>query len=323
MAQAPGAVTAMTTHRGTGLGAALAVLLLVVAPQATAAEGCGAEGVALQVLGSGGPIADDGRASTGYLIWNEGRARALVDAGGGVFLRFGEAGARLEDLELLALTHLHTDHAAALPALLKGGYFSPRRRALAVSGPDGNHLMPGVEGFLEALFAADGGAFRYLDGFLEGTEGLFALEPITVPATTTGPVEVWRDDGLVVHAVGVHHGPIPTLGYDFELGGRRIVISGDQNLSTTHLASLAAGADMLVMPMAIPQDAGSVARNLHATPSAIGRFAGAAAPGHLVLSHLMARSLDDLKGQIARVRDHYGGALTVAEDLQCIPAHGS
>ncbi len=312
----------MAVNRGTGPGTALAALLFLVVPQATAVEGCGAEGVALQVLGSGGPIADDGRAGSGYLIWHDGRARALVDVGGGVFLRFGEAGARLEDLELLALTHFHTDHAADVPALLKGGYFSPRRRALAVSGPDGNRLMPGMEGFLEALFAPDGGAFRYLDGFLEGTQGLFALEPITVSAAAAQPVEVWRDDGMVVHAVGVHHGPIPTLGYAFELAGRRIVISGDQNLSTKYLAPLAADADVLVMPMAIPEDAGSVARNLHATPSAIGRFAGAAAPGRLVLSHLMARSLDDLDGQLARVRDHYGGALTVAEDLQCIPTHG-
>ncbi len=318
MAQAPGAVTAMARNRRAGLGGALAALLLLAAGQAPAAPDCGVEGVALQVLGSGGPIADDGRASAGYLIWHDGRARVLVDVGGGVFLRFGEAGARLEDLDLLALTHLHTDHAADVPALLKGGYFSPRRRALAVSGPDGNRLMPGVGGFLEAMFAADDGAFRYLGGFMSGTDGLFALEPITVPATASEPVEVWRDESMTVHAVGVHHGPIPTLGYAFELGGRRIVISGDQNLSTKYLAPLAAGADVLVMPMAIPEDASSVARNLHATPSAIGRFAAGAGPRRLVLSHLMGRSLRDLEGQVARVREHYDGPLSVAEDLQCL-----
>ncbi|MDZ7751961.1 MAG: hypothetical protein U5S82_09910 [Gammaproteobacteria bacterium] len=62
-------------------------------------------------------------------------------------------------------------------------------------------------------------------------------------------------------------------------------------------------------------------RNLHARPSAIGRFAAAAAAGprRLVLSHLMARSLRDLEGQLERVREHYDGPLTVAEDLQSIP----
>jgi len=34
------------------------------------------DGVAVQVLGSGGPIADDARASSGYLVWVDGRARA-------------------------------------------------------------------------------------------------------------------------------------------------------------------------------------------------------------------------------------------------------
>jgi hypothetical protein len=48
--------------------------------------------VALQAPGAGGPIADDRRASSGDLLWLNGRAGPPVDAGGGVFLRFGEAG---------------------------------------------------------------------------------------------------------------------------------------------------------------------------------------------------------------------------------------
>jgi len=80
------------------------------------------------VLGSGSPIADDARSGSGYLVWREGRALVLIDAGGGIFLRFGQSGARLEDLELIALTHFHTDHAADLPASLKGAHFSARVR---------------------------------------------------------------------------------------------------------------------------------------------------------------------------------------------------
>ena len=43
------------------------------------------DGVVLQVLGSGGPIADDGRASTAYVVWVDGESRLLVDMGGGRF----------------------------------------------------------------------------------------------------------------------------------------------------------------------------------------------------------------------------------------------
>jgi hypothetical protein len=44
---------------------------------------CGAQGTAVQVLGSGGPELQDKRASSRYLMWENGPARAIVDAGGG------------------------------------------------------------------------------------------------------------------------------------------------------------------------------------------------------------------------------------------------
>ena len=79
----------------------LEVLLCLCLPMfsagAHAEQSCSKDaGVVLQVLGSGGPIADDGRASSSYLVWVDGVARALVDVGAGSFLRFGEAGARFE-----------------------------------------------------------------------------------------------------------------------------------------------------------------------------------------------------------------------------------
>src|ERR1700746_2102805 len=75
-------------------------------PQA-AAQSCGPQGVAVQVLGSGGPELQDKRASSSYLVWQDGRARVIVDAGGGSALRFGESGAQMSPLELLLFTHFH------------------------------------------------------------------------------------------------------------------------------------------------------------------------------------------------------------------------
>ena len=65
---------------------ALIILALVVAlcrSLPAAAQSCGAKGVAVQVLGSGGPETQDKRASTSYLIWKDGKARVIIDAGGG------------------------------------------------------------------------------------------------------------------------------------------------------------------------------------------------------------------------------------------------
>ena len=70
--------------------------LLSLSPQGIAGQvQCPSDGVAVQILGSGGPRAGTGRASASYLVWVDGRARVMVDAGGGSFVRFGESGARL------------------------------------------------------------------------------------------------------------------------------------------------------------------------------------------------------------------------------------
>src|SRR6516225_4474688 len=77
------------------------LLSLTASPASTKAQTCGVQGVVLQVLGSGGPELQDKRASSSYLIWEDGKARVLVDAGGGSALRFGESGARMSDLDAM------------------------------------------------------------------------------------------------------------------------------------------------------------------------------------------------------------------------------
>ncbi|HEX4676897.1 MAG TPA: MBL fold metallo-hydrolase, partial [Steroidobacteraceae bacterium] len=59
----------------------------------------------LQVLGSGGPELEDKRASTSYLVWQDGRPRIVVDSGGGSALQFGRAGAHVSQLDAIFFTH--------------------------------------------------------------------------------------------------------------------------------------------------------------------------------------------------------------------------
>ena len=68
------------------------------------AQACGGEGIVVQVLGSGGPELQDKRASSSYLVWQDGQARVLVDAGGGSALRFGESGAKMSQLDVILFT---------------------------------------------------------------------------------------------------------------------------------------------------------------------------------------------------------------------------
>lgn len=292
----------------------LAGLLLAASP----AWGTCPGDVALQVLGSGGPIADDDRAGTGYLLWLDGRPRLLVDLGAGAFLRFGESGADLESLDAVALTHVHTDHAADLPGLLKTGYFSDRDRPLPVIGPSGSDRFPGMESFMDALFGAREGAFRYLSGYLDGSDGLFHTPLTETDAGSREPEVVFENDRFRLRAVGVNHGIVPALGYLIETSGRRIAISGDQNDDNPAFARMAEGADLLVMHHAIPPGAGETARALHATPEGIGRVAAQTGTGQLLLSHLMARSLDSRSASLAAIRQHYDGAVETAGDGLCV-----
>jgi ribonuclease BN (tRNA processing enzyme) len=295
---------------------ALACLLLTAAGAGHAAQNCQGAGVWLQVLGSGGPELSDQRASSGYLVWQDGRARILVDMGAGSMLRYEQSGAHIEDLDLVLLTHLHVDHSADLPALIKAAFFTERARDLPIYGPTGNALMPDTIGFVQSLFAAPVGAFRYLSGYLTGDEA-FRLLPHNVPAEGPAVQTVLKEKAYKVTAVPVHHGPVPALAWRIDIAGHALAFSGDMNGDNHTLPKLAAGADVLVAHHAIPEGETGVARNLHMPPSVIGEIATAAKVKQLVLSHRMQRTLGRETESVREIRKHYSGPLTFAEDGQC------
>jgi len=299
----------------------LSLLALLLASSADAGASCStADPLAVQVLGSGGPIADDGRSSAAYLVWIDGASRILIDAGGGAFLRFGEAGARFDQLDFIGLSHFHTDHSADLPALLKSGFFSKRSRPLPIAGPSGAGPFPGLQGFLAAMLDDERGAYAYLSGYLDGSGGLAELEQIEVPVASNGPIALMAasNERFGVEALPVPHGPVPALGFRLRLGETTLVFASDQNGSNPAFVDFARDADLLVMHMPIPPDADEVAKKLHATPATIGAIAQAAGAKTLLLSHFMARSLANLDENVGIVRASYSGRVIVAEDLACV-----
>ena len=87
-----------------------AVIVLLWIPSSGQAQSCKGNPVAVQILGSGGPRTNGDRASASYVLRIGTQARMLVDMGGGAFLRFGQSQAKLSDLSLVAISHLHPDH---------------------------------------------------------------------------------------------------------------------------------------------------------------------------------------------------------------------
>ncbi len=178
-----------------------ASLLFVCKPSPATAQSCGLAGLVVHVLGSGGPELQDKRASTSYLIWENGRARVIVDAGGGSALRFGESGAKMSDLDVFLFSHFHVDHSGDFFALVFSSWFGDRKNPLPIFGPSGNDIMPSTAEFVHDLFSEPHGAWRYLSEMVEpNPQGTYELQPHNVAHSST-PVLVFRNADMAVYAV--------------------------------------------------------------------------------------------------------------------------
>jgi ribonuclease BN (tRNA processing enzyme) len=298
------------------------VAALVAGGAGPGTQSCGVTDLAVQILGSGGPVTGPNRASSSYLVWFAGHGRVLVDVGGGSFLRYGQAGARLDDLWLVAITHLHPDHVSDLPAVL---WLSDalRKEHLKIVGPSGNDAVPSFPTFLHRLFDDKDGAFPMLGGTLGRSGRGVPLDVAVVDVGKPEPSMVLNSEGVTVTAVGVPHGNLPSLAYRVHVKNSSIVFGSDQTGTDPRFIELARGADVLVMHLASAAGERSPA---HASPADVGRIAREARVGHLVLSHLgpgVARESGalqpefDLEPAVADVKNYYKGPVTVGADLQC------
>ena len=298
---------------------AFAVLFSVYEGLPVKAQTCGATGLALQVLGSGGPQLQDKRASTSYLIWDHGTARVIVDAGGGSALRLGESGAQMAQVDAVLFSHFHIDHSGDFPALVFSSWFEDRKRPLPVYGPPGNDFMPSTTEFVRDLFSEPHGAWRYLSELVEpGAAGIYKLEPHDVVAGSK-PVLVFLNSDTAVYAVRVIHGGFPALAWRVEMGGKRIVFSGDTNGEGDGLTQLALDADLFVAHNAVPEGATGVERRLHMPPSVIGKIAADAHVKRLILSHRMLRTLGKENETQAGINRRFSGPIVFSNDLDCFP----
>ena len=159
-------------------------------------------------MGSGGPIADDARAGAGNIVWSDGKALVVVDAGPGSFLRHAEAGVDFRDHLAILLTHFHGDHVDCLPGLLNSGSFARRTDALLVAGPQGSDLFPATSESLEAMVGKTR-ALRYLSSYLEedGPPPLLIIRDI--PTNRDYLQAVHRKDGVNIDTIAVDHLGIP------------------------------------------------------------------------------------------------------------------
>jgi len=272
------------------------------------------------LLGTGAPDPSLERFSASTLI-EAGDHKILIDAGRGATIRLSQLRIPLGSIEVVFLTHYHSDHTVGIPDLWLTGWLPPpfgqRKSPFHVIGPTGAvELMSN----LERAYAADI-KIRMADQKLT-REG---LNPKVEEFTGDGLV--YESDGLRVTAFEVNHGDAvkPAFGYRIDYAGHSAVISGDTRYSE-NVIKYGTGADLLVHevfavnPELMKSRAIQIIAAHHTTPQEAGTVFSRGHPRLAAYTHLSVIGTPTIPSVtpdeiIAQTRETYSGPLVVGEDL--------
>ncbi|WP_027054982.1 MBL fold metallo-hydrolase [Mesorhizobium erdmanii] len=273
----------------------------------------------LVLLGSkGGPALRPGGPWPSSSLLEIGGRCIIVDCGLGVTRGVVDAGISLKALDLIFITHLHSDHVLELGPLLHTAWTAGLAAPVAVFGPPGTgHYW---RRFCQAMeFDIE---IRIVD---EGRPDIREL----VSISEFGEGEVVEQRGLKVMALRVDHPPVTDcFALRFDHGGKSVVFSADTAFFPP-LAEFTAGADILVHEAMLEEGierlvakTGNGARlrehllASHSFAEEAGRIARDGGAKRLVLNHLIPAD-DPGIGEadwIAAVRKTWAGDLTIARD---------
>ncbi|MCZ8180509.1 MAG: MBL fold metallo-hydrolase [Rhizobium sp.] len=273
----------------------------------------------LTLLGTkGGPaIRPGGPNPTSMLLALSGR-RIVIDCGLGVSRGLVESGMSLKELDLIFITHLHSDHVLELGPLIHTAWTTGLDHPVRVYGPAGTSAV--WAGFLASL--AYDIETRIAD---EGRPDLASL----VTVIEYGPGEIFREGDLVVEALRVDHPPV-TECFALKVSGadKTLVFSAD-TAPFPPLADFARNADVLVHEAMLPEGLDSIVRRTgngarlrehliasHSFAADAGRIASDAGVRLLVLHHLIPADDPAFTEQHWRdaVTAHWAGPLVVGRD---------
>ncbi|MBN9139179.1 MBL fold metallo-hydrolase [Phyllobacterium sp.] len=278
----------------------------------------------LVLLGTkGGPaIRPGGPSPTSSLLEISGR-RIVIDCGLGVTRALVNADLSLKDLDMILITHLHSDHVLELGPLMHTAWTSGLARKVTVYGPVG--IEDYWSGFLQSMrYDID---LRIED---EGRPDLRDLVDLQVYADGL----VHRDASLTITALRVDHPPVvDCFALKIEAAGKSIVFSADTAYFPP-LAGFARESDLLVHEAMLPEGVDRlVARTgngarlkehllaSHTLVEDAARIAVAAEVKHLVLHHLIPAD-DPQFGEADWVKaldGKWDGRLTIGRDGLVIP----
>ncbi|TKD35606.1 MAG: MBL fold metallo-hydrolase [Mesorhizobium sp.] len=273
----------------------------------------------LVLLGSkGGPALRPGGPWPSSSLLEIGGRTIVVDCGLGVTRGLADAGISLKALDLVFITHLHSDHLLELGPLVHTAWTAGLATPVTVFGPPGTgHYW---QRFCQAMeFDIE---TRIVD------EGRLDIEDM-VSIIEFSEGRVMEERGLKVSALRVTHPPVTDcFAVRFEHAGQSVVFSADTAYFPP-LADFAKGADILVHEAMLEEGiarlvakTGNGARlrehllASHSLAEEAGRIATDARVGRLVLNHLIPADDPEIgeADWIAAVMKTWAGDLTIARD---------
>lgn len=293
----------------------LVLPLLLALTQQLSAQTNNASKTEVIVLGTGTPNADPDRSGPAVAIVVNGHSY-LVDAGPGIVRRAALAARatpalQSPKLDIVFLTHLHSDHTLGLPDLMLSPWVLERTVPLRVFGPKGTTAMTAA---LTEAYSFD------IETRLHGGEPSNKTGFQTI-ARDVQPGVVYRDSNVTVTAFEVEHGSIAqAFGYRFQTADRVIVVSGDTHPSD-EVVRQCNGCDVLVHEVysartfrTRPADWQAYHKSFHTSTAQLADVATRARPKLLVLYHQLywGATDDDLLAEISK---GYNGAVVSARDL--------
>jgi ribonuclease BN (tRNA processing enzyme) len=282
----------------------------------------------LVILGSkGGPALRPGGPWPSSSLLQIGGRTVVVDCGLGVTRGLVDAGIGLKALDLIFITHLHSDHVLELGPLIHTAWTAGLATPIGVFGP------PGTDHYWRRFCQAMEFDIK-IRIFDEGRPDIREL----VSIVEFGEGQVVEQGGLTVSTLRVEHPPVTDcFALRFEHGGRSVVFSADTAFFPP-LADFARGADILVHEAMLEEGierlvarTGNGARlkdhllASHSFAEEAGRIANDADVTRLVLNHLIPADDSEIgeADWTAAVRKTWAGDLTIARDGLVVELSGA
>ena len=226
------------------------------------------------LLGTGCPSPSHERFGPSTLITSRSQ-NILIDAGSGVTQRLSEHGLKPSDIDIILITHLHSDHIVDLYQLYISGWHSGRIKPFKIVGPRG------IETFFNKIMEAynDELSLRIEWEKRPNNAGL-EIEIIEINQEFT-----FDEQDIKIKSIEVQHEPVePAYGYEFLVKNKKVTYSGDTKYSK-NLENASKNAEYLIHEVFVDLnfddkrmtlDTLKNVKEYHSTPQDVGKLAQAA-----------------------------------------------